>query len=58
MVSKETGILLELKDGIAIVEGLYNAFYGEIVEFENGVEGFIIDLSEDTVGIVVFGNYF
>ncbi len=57
IVSKETGILLELKDGIAIVEGLYNAFYGEIVEFENGVEGFIIDLSEDTVGIVVFGNY-
>ena len=55
--SKETGILIELKDGIAIVEGLYNAFYGEIVEFENGTEGFIIDLSEDTVGIVVFGNY-
>ncbi len=55
--SKETGTLLELKDGIAIVEGLNNAFYGEIVEFENGVEGFIIDLSEDTVGIVVFGNY-
>ena len=57
IVSKETGTLLELKDGIAIVEGLYNAFYGEIVEFENGVEGFIIDLSEDTVGIVIFGNY-
>src|SRR3990167_5518190 len=55
--SKETGTLIELKDGIAIVEGLYNAFYGEIVEFENGTEGFIIDLSEDTVGIVVFGNY-
>ncbi|MFH1827512.1 MAG: F0F1 ATP synthase subunit alpha [bacterium] len=55
--TRETGIVIELKDGIAIVDGLYNAFYGEIVEFENGIEGFVIDLSEDTVGVVVFGNY-
>ena len=55
--TRETGKLLELKDGVAIVEGLYNGFFGEIVEFENGVEGFIIDLSEDTAGVVVFGDY-
>src|SRR3989338_4262609 len=55
--TRETGTVLELKDGVAIVDGLYNAFYGEIVEFENGSEGFVIDLSEDTVGIIVFGDY-
>ncbi|MEX1052388.1 MAG: F0F1 ATP synthase subunit alpha [Patescibacteria group bacterium] len=55
--TRETGKLLELKDGVAIVEGLYNGFFGEIVEFDNGVEGFIIDLSEDTAGVVIFGDY-
>ncbi|OGK31194.1 F0F1 ATP synthase subunit alpha [Candidatus Roizmanbacteria bacterium RIFCSPHIGHO2_12_FULL_33_9] len=55
--TRESGTLLELKDGVAIVEGLYNAFFGEIVEFENGIEGFIIDLSEDTAGVIIFGNY-
>jgi len=55
--SKETGSLVELKDGIAIVNGLDKGFFGEIVEFENGVQGYILDLSEDSVGIIVLGDY-
>ncbi len=55
--SKEIGTVLEVKDGVAILEGLDNAFYGEIVEFKNGIKGFIIDLMEDSVGVVVLGDY-
>lgn len=53
----EIGTLVEVKDGVAILTGLQNAFFGEIVEFENGESGFIIDLSEDSVGVVVLGDY-
>jgi F-type H+-transporting ATPase subunit alpha len=55
--TKEVGILKEVKDGVAILIGLNNGFYGEIVVFENGVEGFIIDLAEDSVGVVILGDY-
>lgn len=54
---EEVGTLVEVKDGVAILSGLKNAFYGEIVEFANGVNGFIIDLTEDSVGVVVLGDY-
>jgi F-type H+-transporting ATPase subunit alpha len=53
----EVGTVTEVKDGVAILSGLYNGFYGEIIEFDNGVEGFVIDLMEDSVGVVVLGDY-
>lgn len=55
--SAEVGTVVEVKDGVVILSGLYNGFYGEIIEFENGVEGFVIDLMEDSVGVVVLGDY-
>ena len=55
--TKEVGQVREVKDGVALLTGLDRAFYGEIVEFENGVQGFVIDLSEDEVGVVVLGDY-
>lgn len=55
--SMEVGTLQEIRDGVAILAGLYRAFYGEIIEFENGVRGFVIDLLEDSVGVVVLGDY-
>ncbi len=54
---EEVGTLLEVRDGVAIAAGLKDAFYGELVTFQNGVNGFIIDLTEDSVGIVVLGDY-
>jgi F-type H+-transporting ATPase subunit alpha len=46
---------LEVGDGIARVFGLTNAQYGELVTFENGMEGMVLNLEEDNVGIVLLG---
>ncbi|MCK5781896.1 MAG: F0F1 ATP synthase subunit alpha [Flavobacteriales bacterium] len=52
----ETGTILEVGDGIARAYGLLNAEYGELVEFESGMEGMVLNLEEDNVGIVLFGS--
>jgi F-type H+-transporting ATPase subunit alpha len=51
----EVGIVLTIGDGIARVYGLANAQYGELVEFENGLEGIVLNLEEDNVGVVLLG---
>lgn len=51
----EVGTVLTVGDGIARVYGLSNAQYGELVEFENGLEGIVLNLEEDNVGIVLLG---
>ena len=52
----ETGRILGMGDGIATVSGLDKAVYGELVEFETGVEGMVMDLSRDHVGVVLLGS--
>lgn len=52
----ETGTVLEVGDGIATIYGLGNAAYGELVEFENGVRGMILDLKRDSVGVILLGQ--
>jgi F-type H+-transporting ATPase subunit alpha len=47
--------VLEVGDGIARVFGLSNAQYGELVSFEEGLEGMVLNLEEDHVGIVLLG---
>lgn len=51
----EVGTVLSVGDGIASVYGLANAQYGELVEFEGGLEGIILNLEEDNVGVVLLG---
>lgn len=51
----EVGTVLTVGDGIANVYGLSNAQYGEIVEFDGGLEGLILNLEEDTVGVTLLG---
>ena len=51
----EVGTVLEVGDGIARVYGLTNAEYGELVSFDNGLQGMVLNLEEDHVGIVLFG---
>lgn len=51
----ETGTVLQVGDGIASVYGLANAQYGELVEFESGLEGIVLNLEEDNVGVVLLG---
>ena len=51
----EVGTVLEVGDGIARVFGLSNAQYGELVAFDNGLEGMVLNLEEDHVGVVLLG---
>ena len=52
----EVGTVLSVGDGIARVYGLDNAQYGELVEFSNGLEGMVLNLEEDNVGVVLLGQ--
>mgnify|MGYP006195528853 CR=1 FL=1 len=54
---EEVGTVLTIGDGIARVYGLSNAQYGELVEFETGLEGIVLNLEEDNVGVVLLGPY-
>ncbi|WP_369283564.1 F0F1 ATP synthase subunit alpha [Oscillibacter sp. GMB15532] len=51
----ETGTVLNVGDGIATVYGLDNAVYGELLEFETGVRGMVMNLERDSVGCVLLG---
>ncbi|MEP2237427.1 F0F1 ATP synthase subunit alpha [Maribacter sp.] len=51
----EVGTVLQVGDGIARIYGLANAQYGELVEFEGGLEGIVLNLEEDNVGVVLLG---
>merc|ERR1711916_410326 len=51
----EVGTVLQVGDGIARVYGLSNVQYGELVEFDNGLEGIVLNLEEDNVGVVLLG---
>lgn len=53
---EEVGTVLTVGDGIAIISGLEDAEYGEILLFECGIKGMILDLKEDEIGCVIFGD--
>jgi F-type H+-transporting ATPase subunit alpha len=52
----EVGTVLKVGDGVAQVYGLDNVQAGEMVEFAGGVQGMALNLEEDNVGIVIFGD--
>lgn len=52
----DTGTVLEVGDGIARIYGLSNAMSGELLKFESGVMGMALNLEEDNVGAVIFGE--
>jgi len=52
---EEVGSVLNVGDGIARVYGLSNVQYGELVEFDNGLEAIVLNLEEDNVGVVLLG---
>ena len=53
---EETGTVIEIGDGIATVYGLDKAVYGELVEFETGAKGIVLNLERDSVGVVLLGS--
>lgn len=52
----EVGTVLTIGDGVARVFGLKNVLAGELVEFENGVKGMVLNLETNNVGIAVLGS--
>ncbi len=52
---EEVGTVLQVGDGIARVYGLTQVQLGELVEFDNGLQGIVLNLEEDNVGIVLLG---
>ena len=53
---KEVGFVLSVGDGIAIVYGLEDVAVGELVSFADGTRGLVMNLNEDTVGVVILGT--
>lgn len=53
----EQWTIIDIKDGVATVAGLQNAQYSEIVLFQSGQKGLVLDLMQDYVGILVLGEY-
>ena len=54
---REVGTVLEVGDGIARVYGLSGVMAGEMVEFPNGVIGLAFNLEENSVGVIILGDY-
>ncbi|MGV3706845.1 MAG: F0F1 ATP synthase subunit alpha [Arcticibacter sp.] len=54
---EEVGTVLQVGDGIARVYGLTKVQSGELVEFDNGLQGVVLNLEEDNVGVVLLGSY-
>jgi len=52
----EVGTVLQVGDGIARVYGLEKVMAGELVEFPNNVMGMVLNLEEDNVGVILFGE--
>ncbi len=54
---REVGRVLEVGDGIARVYGLSGVMAGEMVEFPNGTIGLAFNLEENSVGVIILGDY-
>lgn len=51
----EVGTVISVGDGIARIYGLNNAVAGELLEFENGIKGLVLNLEYDNIGCVLMG---
>ena len=52
---EEIGTVLQVGDGVARIYGLTQVGSGELIEFENGLNGLVLNLEEDNVGVVLLG---
>jgi len=53
----EVGTVIKIGDGIAEIHGLEKVMAGELLEFPNNVRGLALNLEEDKVGAVLFGDF-
>jgi F-type H+-transporting ATPase subunit alpha len=54
--SQEIGIVTRVGDGIAYINGVDHAMYGEVLIFENGLKGMVQDIRTDEIGCILFGK--
>ena len=54
--SQEIGVVRRVGDGIAYIDGVDHAMYGEILVFENGLKGMVQDIRKDEIGCILFGK--
>ena len=52
----EVGEILRVSDGVATVNGIRHAGYGEIVQFESGVKGMVQDIRKEEIGVILLGS--
>ncbi len=57
MTVNEVGTVIKVGDGIAEIHGLEKVMAGELLEFPHGVRGLALNLEEDKVGTVLFGDF-
>ena len=55
-LAEETGEVISVADGIAMVSGLENAAYGEILLFESDIRGMVLELDRSRIGCILFGD--
>lgn len=53
----QLGRVLTVSDGICWLDGLADIMYGEVIEFECGERGMILDIQPDKIGCVIFGEF-
>ncbi len=54
---QNVGVVREIGDGVAKVEGLTDAMYNEMLDFGDGVTGLVLNLEETEVGAIILGDY-
>src|SRR3989454_3969693 len=57
VAKQNIGIVREIGDGVAKIEGLTDAMLNEMIDFGNGVTGLALNLEETEVGVIVLGDY-
>lgn len=57
VTAEEMGTVVEVKDGVVILEGLDEVGFGELIQFESQRVGFVIDIGEFNVGTIILGDY-
>ena len=53
---QEVGFVVAVGDGIAKIQGIDHAMYGEIIEFESGAKGMVQDIKSDSMGCILFNK--
>ena len=57
VMKQNVGVVREIGDGVAKVEGLTDAMYNEMLDFGDGVTGLVLNLEETEVGAIILGDY-